>query len=679
MYRIGIDIGGAFTDLVAIDENGNMVSVKVDTTREQAEGVMNSVRASGIDLRQVRDIIHGHTVVINSIVQRDVATVGLVTTKGFRDVLEIQRSNRRDIYNLRYRKPEPFVPRYLRLEVDGRLDATGSEVTPLALDGLSDISQKFREHGVKSVAVSFINSYANPQHERLAGERIRQMGFEYVTLSSEVSGEWREYERTSTAVLNAAVQPKVDSYLNTLERFFRDSGFRGNFFIMSSNGGLSSTQHMRNYPIYSLESGPVSGVMGAISLVRQCTGSTRVDIITLDGGSTTTKSSLVSGSEPRIVTDYHIGRDRFNPGYPVRVPVVDIVEVGSGGTSIAYVEDGRLRVGPRASGAYPGPACYGRGGTEPTLTDAYVVNGFIDPSYFLGGRIRLERKLAEEAIQALADRLSMGANETAEGIINLGNENAAFAIRLVSVQRGYDPRDFTLVPFGGAGPMMAPFIADELQISRIMVPCIPLGVFSAWGMLTADVRHEKLRTVVATLEEGNLSEIESAYREMEEEMVELFRQEGYSGPTLARYADMRYVGQEHTLKVPMPPSIGTGNLGEALRRFHSQHEREYTFKMEGNPVEIVNLHVVGMVSASRVKVPEVEREGSGRPKAHRKVFLAGSEENVPVYDRKEIPASTHVQGPCIVEEETATIVVLEGQRVHADRFGNLIVERESVD
>lgn len=232
--------------------------------------------------------------------------------------------------------------------------------------------------------------------------------------------------------------------------------------------------------------------------------------------------------------------------------------------------------------------------------------------------------------------------------------------------------------------MAPPFIADELQISRIMVPCIPpLGVFSAWGMLTADVRHEKLRTVVATLEEGNLSEIESAYREMEEEMVELFRQEGgYSGPTLARYADMRYVGQEHTLKVPpMPPSIGTGNLGEALRRFHSQHEREYTFKMEGNPVEIVNLHVVGMVSASRVKVPEVEREGgSGRPKAHRKVFLAGSEENVPVYDRKEIPASTHVQGgPCIVEEETATIVVLEGQRVHADRFGNLIVERESVD
>jgi N-methylhydantoinase A len=679
--RIGIDIGGAFTDLVAYDgSNQEMRWVKLESTpRELSKGVIDCVKQSGVSPEEMGQVIHGQTVAINTIIERRGAKVGLLTTRGHRDVLEIQRANRRDMYNFRYRKPHPIVPRYLRVEIGERTMADGTVLVGLDVGEVEDAARRLIDEGAEAICVAFLNSYVNPENERGAGEMIRGLCDIPVVLSHEVTREWREYERFSTAALNAYVLPILDRYLGRLQGALTDDPQA--CMAMTSEGGMISFDFARRFPIYTVESGPVAGVIGAMGVA----GALGVrDIIALDGGSTTTKASLVEGLNPEMTTEYYVERDRFRPGLPIIVPVLRTVEIGNGGTSIAWIDEvGRVRVGPRAAGADPGPACYGKGGDRPTLTDAYVVTGMLNPEYLLGGELPIQRGLAVDSIKGIAEGLGTGLEEAAEGIIKLANENAAYAIDLVSVQRGYDPRDFTLIAYGGSGPMFAPFIAEELEIGRIVVPAIPPGVFSAWGMLNTDIRHSAIVTNTTRMDApDSLDTLNRIYGELEGEVGGMFESEGVGGEIVVeRYADIRYYGQEHTVRVPISSGELRGDdLGAILEVFHQAHEREYEFRLPGDPVEVVNFHMVGIKRVEKLELrelPETSSEAGDALMGEREVYMNGGSERLPVYDRTRLGRGVSLEGPAILEDPTATIILLYGQGASVDGFGNISIRSVS--
>ncbi|WP_461866336.1 hydantoinase/oxoprolinase family protein [Thermococcus sp.] len=687
-YRLGVDIGGAFTDLVGYnDESGDFVWVKGETTpSEPSVGVLNTVKKSKLDMSTVSMVIHGQTLVINSIITRDGAKVGLLTTWGHRDILELQRANRRDMYNFRYKKPEPFVPRYLSIEIDERILGDGTEFKPLNADEVRKAVKRLLKEGVESICVSFLNSYANPSHEIKAGEIVKEILKEEgredvsVTLAHEITREWGEYERTSTAVLNAFVKPKMTRYLSILEREIRGMGYTGSFFSMLSNGGMASFDFVKEFPIYSIESGPIAGVIGGIAIAELLN---ERNVIILDGGSTTTKASLVENLTPKVHSEYFVGRDKFNPGYPVKVPVIEIEEVGNGGTSIAWIDEvGNLRVGPKAMGADPGPACYGKGGEEPTVTDAYAINGLINPKYLLGGEMRIYRDLAVKAVKRIADYYNISVEEAAEGIVKIANENAANAIRLISVQKGYDPREFSLIAHGGSGPMFAPFIAEDLEIKKIIIPTIPPGVFSAWGMLLTDIRHDVITTNVLKVETENVEAINKTYSEVDRRLTRIFEEEeGFGAEELVifHYADMRYKGQEHTVKVPIKTGIiEEKDILDIIEKFHMYHERAYSFRLPSSPVEIVNFHGVGVVKVKRPAIREIEEKNLSVDDAireYRDVFIHGDFINMPVFDRRKIPIEKKIRGPAILEDPTSTVLVLENQELVRDKYGNIVIYR----
>lgn len=686
-WRAAIDIGGAFTDLLAVnDATGDQTWIKIESTPpDYSAGVIAALRRSALDLRQTGFLVHGQTVVINTIITRAGSRVGLITTNGF-DILEIGRANRRDLFNLKYRKPEPLVPRDQTVPVNERILADGRILVPLNEEEVKEGVKKLVRNGVEAFTVSFINSYANPSHERRAGQLVLQelqgLGRRpFVTLSHELTREWREYERTSTAVLNAYVQPVFNEYLNKVEQGLSEERFRGILYIMLANAGMSRAEFAKSYPIYTIEGGPVAGVVGALALADLLG---EKNIIVLDGGSTTTKASLIKDLLPKISTDYYVERDRFNPGHPVRVPVVEVMEIGSAGTSIAWIDDvGRLKVGPKAAGAYPGPACYGKGGQEPTLTDAYVVVGYLNPESLLGGELKIKRGLAENSLKKIADRLNVSIEEAADAIIRIANDQAAHVIRLISVQKGYDPRDFTLFAHGGSGPMFAPFISSELQIPKIVVPAIPAGVFNAWGMLAADIRHDMVHThIVKITDRDQASEvINKTYKELESQIFTVFSSEGVERDRveIVRYADMRYYGQEHTIKVPLASeTYGAEQVKDMEGRFVEAHQREYGFTLPGNAVELVSFHVVGI---SKVKKPPLRPlTGGGRSMerarlGEREVYLGRSvgSKLIPIYKRELLPAKAEVKGPAIIEESTSTIVVNEEFASKLDEYGNILI------
>lgn len=679
-FRIGIDIGGAFTDLVGYDESTKELKwVKVESTpKDLSIGVIDCVKRSGIPPEEFEQIIHGQTVVINTIIERKGVKVGLITTKGHRDVLELQRANRRDMYNFRYKKPESLVPRYLRIEIDERIIADGTILQDLNEDQVAEAAKRLAGEGVEAICVAFLNSYVTPEHERRAGEIIKDLVDVPVVLSHEVTREWREYERFSTATLNAYVLPILDRYLKTLhDSLVSDST---PCMAMVSEGGMVPFDYARRFPIYTIESGPVAGVIAAMGIANILG---ERNIIALDGGSTTTKTSLVEDLTPEVTTEYHVERDRFRPGYPIMVPVIRTVEIGNGGTSIAWIDDvGRARVGPRAAGADPGPVSYGRGGEEPTLTDAYVVTGLLNPEYLLGGELTIHRDLAVKAIQKIADLLNVSVEEAAEGIIKLANDNAAYAINLVSIQRGYDPRDFVLIAYGGSGPMFAPFIAEELEIGEIIVPSIPPGVFSAWGMLNTDVRHSTIFTHITRLDAPDVeATLNKIYGELEAEIHEVFRSEGLESSAIERYADIRYYGQEHTVRIPISGGVlKKDDLKTIIESFHQAHEREYEFRLTGALVEIVNYQVVGMRRVKKLELSELPDQ-SLEPKdallTERNVYIKGGYETIPIYDRTKLTKEATLSGPAVLEDPTATIIILHNQKASVDKFGNIVITRDS--
>lgn len=672
--RLATDIGGTFTDLVYLDEKTGTVGLaKASSTPPTfGDGIMDALKKSAVAAEAVEQFVHGTTVVINALMQRTGARTAIVTSEGFRDVLEIGRANRPDIYNLRFRKQPPFVPRHLRFEVPERMNYKGEVVTPLESDAVAKVAVRLKAEGVEAVAVSFLHSYANRGHEEMAAAVLRShLPGVKVTTASGLTREWREYERTSTAVLNAFVQPVATDYLRSLTRDLRDAGMGAPLFGMKSNGGTQTFAVLEDQPIHLVESGPVGGVIGAAA-VGKAIGIP--NLITLDIGGTTAKCALQDDGLVKVTTEYRIERDQFHAGYPIKVPVVDIVEIGAGGGSIAWIDDGgALKIGPKSAGAVPGPACYGNGGTEPTVTDANLIAGRINPDYFLGGEIPVSIELARQATEPIAGALGVTVDEAALGIIRLANANMINALKLVSVRRGYDPRDYAMIAFGGGGAMHAAALATELHVGTVIVPPAPAH-FSAWGMLMTDPMQDFIQTALTSAKPEHQERIASIFADMEAEARQFFANAGYDGGqvTTERYGDMRYHGQEHTVQVPFPADpVDVDAVNEA---FHALHERAYTFRLE-SPTEIVNFHLVARVAIPKPSLTGTATTGSGRPKGRRVVdFDESGRLETTIYERADLIPGEPVEGPAVIEEPASTTVIHPGQRVMVDSIGNLRIE-----
>lgn len=677
--RVATDIGGTFTDLVYVDENGFIGVAKSNTTPPNFEkGVLDVIEKAGVKSEQLSMFIHGTTVIINALTERKGAKMGLITTEGFRDVLEIARGNRPDLFNVRYKKPEPFVERHLRLEVGERLNYKGEIILPLNREEIEECVKYFKKEGVEAIAVSYIHSYVNPTHEIETVKIIKEVWPEvFVTASSDITKEWREYERTNTAVLNAYVQPAATTYIDKLDKELREQTEIDQRYIMQSNGGTTRFNSAKTAPINMVESGPVAGIFGA-AVLGELIG--EKNIIAFDIGGTTAKCSLIENGEVKVSTDYYIERDSRNAGYPIKAPVVDIVEIGNGGGSIAWIDDaGSLKVGPQSAGAVPGPVAYGLGGTEPTTTDANLLTGRLSPKNF---DYDVDMNNVKEAIQKkIGDQFGISAEEAALGIIRIANSNMLNALKLISIRKGHNPQNFTLLAFGGGGSMHAPALALELGVKKIIVP-IASPVFSAWGMLMTDLRHDYIQTYIKRMNELSLAEMDAQWEEIEKHALTYYKDEGMTDGAVEfhRFADMRYLGQEHTVKVPVPNGKWTEEDKQAIiEKFHDLHEKNYTFKLVDSPTEIVNLHVTAFGKVPKPIIGKITREGSveeAKKEIRDVYFEQKGWISTSVYDRDKLPPNEVVHGPAVVEEKAAATVIYEGQQLYLDEFGNIIIEME---
>ena len=674
--RIAVDIGGTFTDLVAVDDDGRVFRSKSLTTPDDlARGIGDCLKGAAIGVAGANFFVHGSTVTINAVLERKGARTGLITTKGFRDVYEIGRGNRPEGYNLFFKRPVPLVPRDLRLEVDERLYASGEVLTALDEQSAAAAIGALQAAGVESVAVCLLHAYANAAHERRLGELLhRQFPQAYVSLSHEILREFREYERTSTTVLNSYVGPIVNRYLVSLEKMLGDAGFRGTFRVMQSNGGVMSAETAKKMPVTMMESGPVAGVIAAARLgeALDCR-----QIISFDMGGTTAKSSLIKDFHPEVTSSYYVGG--YVSGHPMMLPVVDIVEVGNGGGSIAWIDPaGGLKVGPQSAGAAPGPACYGNGGTEPTVTDANLIAGRIDPEYFLGSGIRLQRDRAALAItEKIANPLGLSLEEAALGILTIANFNMSLSVRAVSVEKGYDPRDCVLVPSGGGGALHAIAIARELSVPRVIIPPMPAH-FSAFGMLLADLKHDYVQTFVRELADTTGAEIADAFAGLEKSATDTLHEEG-SGPEqilLRRFLDMRYRGQEYTLPVPIAEDLRGVNDFSAIRsRFDQLHQEHYGHSAPKEPVMMVNLRLSALGKTDR-RLPLVaaQADGDSGERGRRAVIFESKAIDTPIYLRSAFTPGDRLEGPAVIEEMGATILVYPGDKMRVNESGHLVIE-----
>jgi len=677
--RVATDVGGTFTDLVCFEIDAatgesNVVTAKVDTTPPDFErGVLNVLDKAGVDPTSIDFLAHGTTVVINALTERKGVRVGLITTEGFRDTLEIARGNRPDFFNLHYKKPAPFVPRYLRRELPGRMSYRGDEQKPLDLAPLNAILEDFKDEGVEAVAICFLHSYSNPSHEQRAMEAVRELWPEVSVVSShQITREWREYERSNTAVLSAYVQPAAERYLRRLDDGLKSRGFNGSPYIMQSNCGVDSLQSVSRIPITMVESGPASGFWGAAELGKQIG---EPNVLALDIGGTTAKCSLIENGQVRIMTDYWIERDRKSAGYPIMVPVVDLVEIGNGGGSIAWVDDfGKLHVGPQSAGAAPGPAAYGKGGIEATTTDANLWLGRINPDYFCGGEVEADMAAVKTAIAAVGKKLDVDMDEAARGIVRIANNNMVNALKLVSLNRGFDPRDFTLIAFGGGGSMHAVALATELGVKKVVVPA-GAAVFSAWGMMLSDLRRDYFVTRLADLSEGAAESLESVFAETEEQAHEQFEAEGIDRNTVSfmRYGKFRYQNQEHTTEVLIDGSVSSANLAKIEADFHETYEREYTYRLD-TPVELVGIHLVasaevGKLTMTRQVVGEADATSALKGKREVDYALEGVHE-ADIYDGTRLKPGMSFRGPAIIEDPGSTVVIHPGNHAEMDEYGN---------
>jgi N-methylhydantoinase A len=676
--RIAVDIGGTFTDLVALDEQGRVYRSKSLTTPDDlARGIEDCLKGASIKVSNANFFVHGSTVTVNAVLERKGAKTGLITTKGFRDVYEIGRGNRPEGYNLFFKRPVPLVSRDLRLEVDERLYATGEVLKPLGEESATTAIRNLKAAGVESVAVCLLHSYANSAHEQRLGHLLgEQFPEAYVSLSHEILREFREYERTSTTVLNSYVGPLVKRYLLSLEKMLGAAGFHGTFRVMQSNGGVMSAETAKKMPVTMMESGPVAGVIAAARLgeTLDCR-----HIISFDMGGTTAKASLVKDFYPEVTSSYYVGG--YISGHPMMLPVVDIVEVGNGGGSIAWIDAaGGLKVGPHSAGAAPGPACYGKGGIEPTVTDANLIVGRIDPEYFLGSGIRLQKEKAAKAItDQVAKPLGLSLEEAALGILTIANFNMSLAVRAVSVEKGYDPRDCVLVPSGGGGALHALAIARELSVPRVVIPPMPAH-FSALGMLLADLKHDYVQTFVRELNETSGAELADAFAALEQPATVTLAEEGAGREQIVirRFLDMRYRGQEYTLPVPITEELrGLNDFSGIRSRFDQLHLDHYGHSAPKEPVMMVNLRLsaVGRFE-NRLPIASSFHDQDQGEHGTRLVIFDNDQKAVvsPIYLRSGLKPGDRLDGPAVIEEIGATLLLYPKDKLQVNEFGHLVID-----
>ena len=689
-YRLGVDIGGTFTDAVAMDEDTGEISLvkMASTPQDPSAGFMQVVeralRERGVDAADIAYIVHGTTVVTNTVIEGKGARTGLIATEGFRDVFEIARQIRPKLYDIFCQKPPPLIPRYLCYGVPERLDYAGRVLEALDEEAVRTVARQLARQQVSSVVVCLLHSYANPAHEKRVGQIVRQeMPGVYISLSAELCPEMREYFRASTTAVNGVVLPIVNGYLEQLDRRLSDLGVGVGLHLMTSAGGIVSSPVARQQPVHLIESGPAAGIIAATAIG----GLVGIDnLISFDMGGTTAKAGLVERGTPRIAADFEVGSAAMaggkGSGYPVRSPVVDLVEIGAGGGSIAWIDaGGALRVGPQSAGADPGPACYGQGHTEPCITDANLLLGRINADYFIGGEQQLRPDLAAAAIERVAAKLGKSAIDTAHGIVAIANAHMVGALRLVSVQRGFDPRQFVLVAYGGAGPMHANALARELQIPRVLIPQSP-GVTSALGLLVSDIKHDYVQSYIQAMETIDFLPVNEVFHKLEQEAGQVLAAEGIAAAdrSFVRAFDMRYVGQSYELTIETPGrDLERGDVEILNRAFFQDHERTYGFADPTEPTEVTNLKLTAIGAIKRpafaAQEPSTE-DSSAALKGERAVFFgeAGGLTPCKVYDRYRLRCGNRFDGPAIVEEVDSTTVVHPGCSATVDRYVNIVLE-----
>jgi N-methylhydantoinase A len=686
MWRVGVDSGGTFTDVCLVDATTGDVRVwKVpstpdDPSRAIAHGVVEGLReAAEATPAEVDYFGHGTTVATNALIQHRGAATGLITTEGFRDLLEIGRQRRPHLYDLQADKPPVLVPRARRHEVRERLRHDGRIETPLDLGQVREAARALRAAGVRSIAVCFLYCYVDPRHEETARRIVEEeCASAFVTCSHEVAPEFREYERLSTVVVNAYLGPVLAGYLERLGPRLREVGITVPPHITQSNGGVMSFETARVQPVRTVLSGPATGVVGGLQVGRAAGFR---DLITFDMGGTSTDVSLIVDGRPKLAGEMEVH------GYPLKAPALDIHTVGAGGGSIAFVDSGGLlKVGPRSAGAAPGPVCYGLGNEEPTVTDANVVLGTLNPEHLLGGRMKIDRARAEAAIERLGARLGLDVMTTAQGIVSIVTANMARAIRVISVQRGHDPREYALVAFGGAGPLHAARLARELEIPRILVPRHP-GILCALGLLLSDLRTDYARTRLLPVDDGALPAMAETFAELTRRATEWFDREGvaHDARSMMRTVDMRYAGQNYELPVAWPAGpLGPARRAELIEGFERAHEQMYGYIAAEEPVQAVTFRLQASSVARRPEIRAHPLSATALASAtelasasigSRDVWLpeAGQHVAVVVYDRDRLEPGHRLSGPAIVEQMDATTLLLPGQTAAVDPYLNLVL------
>jgi N-methylhydantoinase A len=687
-FRVGVDIGGTFTDLVLIDETSGQMTIgkTLTTPSAPAEAVewllADALERARVSPAGVRNVVHGTTLVTNAIIERKGARTALLTTRGFRDAYEIGREHRYDLYDLFLEMPRPLVPRHLRLEVDERVYADGAVARELNEPDTRELVAELAEKDIEAVAVCLLHSYANPSHEQAVRRILREQAPHIrVSLSSDVVPEMREYERTSTTVANVYVQGLVDDYLADLEARLKRLGFQGSLFIMLSSGGIATLETARAFPIRMLESGPAAGALAAAHYGAQAG---MPSLLAFDMGGTTAKLCLIENAQPRVVNEFEVDRKyRFKrgSGLPIKTPVVELIEIGAGGGSIARVDSlGLLNVGPESAGSEPGPACYGRGGRLPTVTDADLLLGYLDESFFLGGQMPLDRSAAEAALRAVAEPLNLSLTEAAWGVHQLANESMANAARVHAIERGRDPGSFPLFAFGGAGPVHAYGVARILKSPRVVAP-FGAGVTSSVGFLTAPLAFDFVRSRYTLLGQADWDEINGVYDELSRQGESILLAAGVPPEAIAylRQADVRYAGQGHEVRIEIP----AGRLSDASRAEISERFRRAYVALYGRPGPDVDLEIMtwrvtvsGPRPELRLTSDSTDNGAEIEPKGMRPAYFPEWREHrpVPVYDRYRLLPGARLAGPAIIEERESTVVVGPGASVRVDPSRNVCVE-----
>ncbi len=670
---LGVEVGGTFTDWVLVQGHEVVKTGKVLTTpKDPAKGVLEAVGSAGVALDEVHVVLHGSTLATNAVLERKGAKTAMITTKGFGDILEIQRQARSRLFDLFYRHPQPVVSRDRMVEITERMGPGGEIRCPLSFDGLEDRVREMEAAGnLESVGVCLLHSYANPQHEiRIAEFLEERFPNLFVTRSSEILPSFREYERMSTCAISAYVKPLVDHYIARLEDALGRSGFAGRLSVVQANGGAVPASEMRRHAARMILSGPAAGVIAAIAFAR---AQGIENILTIDMGGTSTDVCLVTDGEHHLTTEYKVG------GLPLALPMIDIVTVGAGGGSIASVDrGGAMKVGPESAGADPGPACYDKGGSDFTVTDSNVVLGLLRPSKFFGGRLTLSPGAALSALKGLVERMGMSLLDIAEGVVRLANATMAQAMRLVSVERGFDPRDYTVVAYGGAGPLHAAALAEELGSSRVLVPFNP-GLISAYGLMLADTRQDFLQTQIMSVPLIDREAVAATFRGLRDQAQNEFDRYriGWEQVELKHSFDMRYKGQAYELVINVDDLLSGGPEPEALiRRFEQIHRHRYGHAPGGNDVEIVNFRL-GATCPSALHAIDSGREhrGGGVKVEEGLIFLQGRETRCSFFQRPSLPVDFTIEGPAVVEEPTATTFVPPGWEAHVDSRFNMLLTR----